>query len=401
MKPGISKYMRNLDKSYENVLSFELAILPGVIFVGCYIAPSDSPYYDGAIFGHLQSLIKRDESKKLFIMGDLNSRVGSPADLQVENEKCVYNGVEDLTVNSNGKCMLQLCEDCNLVIINNLKYRERHFKSNLSFWKKKNWISEPDVFIASDSCVQHISSFNICQRYNGKLLYSDHALVELILKLDDIDVPVDLLKMRANNLGRTIHESANIRIEKSLRLSQCSLEKLSQYFLDHLPPTINEVDKVDTLFNNLNRVVMDAMRANKEETPTEPAPWGNDERWKRLLKDNDCKKIWRSIGWNGVIEEMNAVTPADQEFKMHFEQLLNPPKLHDEEQFDTSDCPYIPILDDPIEEVEVIEAAESSKESKSFIGGQIHRSGYRVSKNDLMKTKKPKLALLTIGPVCQ
>ena len=71
MKPGISKYMRNLDKSYENVLSFELAILPGVIFVGCYIAPSDSPYYDGAIFGHLHSLIKRDETKKLFIMGDL------------------------------------------------------------------------------------------------------------------------------------------------------------------------------------------------------------------------------------------------------------------------------------------------------------------------------------------
>ena len=33
--------------------------------------------------------------------------------------------------------------------------------------------------------------------------------------------------------------------------------------------------------------------------------------------------------------------------------------------------------------------------------GQIHRSGYRVSKIDLMKTKKPILALLTIGPVCQ
>ena len=53
---------------------------------------------------------------------------------------------------------------------------------------------------------------------------------------------------------------------------------------------------------------------------------------------------------------------------MHFEQLLNPPDLEDDQQFDISVCPYIPILDDPIEEVEVIEGAESSKESKSFIG---------------------------------
>ena len=33
-----------------------------------------------------------------------------------------------------------------------------------------------------------------------------------------------------------------------------------------------------------------------------------------------------------------------------------------------SDAPYIPLLDDPIKETEVVEAAESCKESKSFIG---------------------------------
>ena len=53
---------------------------------------------------------------------------------------------------------------------------------------------------------------------------------------------------------------------------------------------------------------------------------------------------------------------------MHFEQLLNPTESEDESQIDTSSCPYIPILDDPIDEVEVSEAAESCKESKSFVG---------------------------------
>ena len=368
MKPGICKYLRKLDKSYENVLSFELAILPGILFVGCYIAPSDSPYYDSAIFGYLQSLMKRDGNKKILIMGDLNSRVGSPASLEIANEKCAYEGVEDITVNKNGQCMLELCEDNKLVILNNLKFGDQHFKSKLSFRKKKNWISEPDVIVVSESCVQHVESFNMLQRYNGKLLYSDHAMVELTLNLKDMGIPVDLLRRRANNLGRTIHECNPIRIERSLHLKQCNSEKLSQYFLEHPPPTINPNDNVDVLLDGLNRVVIDTMKANKEETLVEPSPWGNAERWKRLLLDNDHKKIWRSIGWNGDIVEENTDTPSDAEFRMHFEQLLNPPGGEGEDEPDTSNSPYIPLLDDPIEEVEVIEAAESSKESKSFVG---------------------------------
>ena len=81
IKPGLCKYVQKLDRTYENVLAFELSIVPDIIFIGCYIAPSDFPYYDAAVFGHLQSLLKKDESKKAFIMGDLNSRVGLPMEL--------------------------------------------------------------------------------------------------------------------------------------------------------------------------------------------------------------------------------------------------------------------------------------------------------------------------------
>ena len=107
MKPGISKYLTNLDKSYENVLSFELSIIPDTVFVGCYISPIDSPYYDGAVFGYLQSLLRRDGSKKIFIMGDLNSRVGTPTGLKIGSERCVYVDGEDTVVNKNGQRMLE------------------------------------------------------------------------------------------------------------------------------------------------------------------------------------------------------------------------------------------------------------------------------------------------------
>ena len=95
---------------------------------------------------------------------------------------------------------------------------------------------------------------------------------------------------------------------------------------------------------------------------------GNAERWKRLLDGNDLKKIWKSIGWNGCIEDAKEEVPSDEDFRIHFEQLLDPPNTETEEIADVSDAPYIPLLDDPIEEVEVVEAAESCKESKSFIG---------------------------------
>ena len=266
MKPSISKYVRNLDKSYENVVSFELAIFPNILFIGCYISPEDSPYYDGAVFGHLQSLVNNDRSKKVIIMGDLNSRIGVPTNIFAGREKCVYEGVEDITVNKNGKCVLQLCEDNKLVILNNLKHGAKHFKSNLSFRKKANWISEPDIAIVSDTSVQHIASFNMIQRYNGKLLYSDHALVDIAMDAENIGMSVELLNTRANNLGRSVHESVTIRVEKSLRLAQCNKENLKQYFLNNLPPTIHADVNVDILLSHFSRVVTDAMRENKEVT---------------------------------------------------------------------------------------------------------------------------------------
>ena len=58
----------------------------------------------------------------------------------------------------------------------------------------------------------------------------------------------------------------------------------------------------------------------------------------------------------------------DEEFKIHSEQLLNPQEMVADDLHDTSDSPYTPILNDLIEQIEVMEAAECSKESKSFIG---------------------------------
>ena len=71
-------------------------------------------------------------------MGDLNSRIGIPKDLYIRKEKCVYEGVEDVSLNINGKAILDLCEETRMVAVNNLKVDDRHFKSKSSFRKKTN-----------------------------------------------------------------------------------------------------------------------------------------------------------------------------------------------------------------------------------------------------------------------
>ena len=103
---NLAQFVKNLDRSYENVISFELECMENIVFVGCYIPPDDSPYYDTAIFGHVQSLVKNGGGKTFFVMGDLNSRVGTPKN----------KDSKDIRVNRNGRRLLELCDETKLII---------------------------------------------------------------------------------------------------------------------------------------------------------------------------------------------------------------------------------------------------------------------------------------------
>ena len=96
---------------------------------------------------------------------------------------------------------------------------------------------------------------------------------------------------------------------------------------------------------------------------TEPEQWGNEAKWTRLLKNNDLRTIWEAIGWNGeLLESDETSVPSDEEFKMHFEKLLNPEDLEETEHICVNDSPYIPILDDQITVNEVIETVSEQRE---------------------------------------
>ena len=369
IKPFYVQFLKNLDRSYENVISFELEFLPDIVFLGIYITPKDSPYYDGAIFGYIQSVLKKDTSKIVYVIGDLNSRVGNPVDLYFEDNLLEYDDCDDLAVNENGKCLLDMCRGNNVAVVNNLKYGDKHFKTQLSFRKKNRWISEPDILVTSRSGVDLIDTFETIQYYDGKHLYSDHALLHLVIDLEKVKISTSLLKQRADYLGASVYDSNPIQIQKSLRVAQCNKDAIISYFDETEPPNLIGNETIDDVVNEFTTNIIKVIKDNKLVRRMEPEQWGNQAKWTRLLKNNDLRTIWKAIGWNGELSESNETSvPSDEEFKMHFEKLLNPEELEETELIHANDSPYIPILDDQITVNEVIETVSEMKENKSYIG---------------------------------
>lgn len=91
-------------------------------------------------------------------------------------------------------------------------------------------------------------------------------------------------------------------------------------------------------------------------------------RWKRLLDRGDPKTIWSAIDWKGKVSEGIFEGPEDDQFKTHFEELLNPRVNEDEEDSDFAEAPYIPVLDDPFTINELMDVVKCLKTNKSFIG---------------------------------
>lgn len=86
------------------------------------------------------------------------------------------------------------------------------------------------------------------------------------------------------------------------------------------------------------------------------------------MDTNDGKLIWKSINWKGSVECNDAENPDDEQFKEHFEKLLNPPDVENLDNDVPESAPYIPILDDPFTPSELDQALCNMNTNKSYSG---------------------------------
>ena len=213
-----------IDKSYEGVITFEMNNLPFVTFVLCYVTPDDSPYYDKAFFGHLHSILNEKKENVYVIFGDLNARTSTP-DLTSVSPALRYPTCLDDRTNHNGRLLINLCKDNQMVIVNNLCSAGKQFASNLSYRKGLQWVSELDYCVISLKGLKFVDSFDMMQTIEGSKLPSDHAMVKVGLKFNECSVPSEVLRCRAGDLGRCVYErDEQVVLRKSVKISNVDKE---------------------------------------------------------------------------------------------------------------------------------------------------------------------------------
>ncbi|MPC74570.1 hypothetical protein E2C01_068933 [Portunus trituberculatus] len=77
----------------------------------------------------------------------------------------------------------------------------------------------------------------------------------------------------------------------------------------------------------------------------------NVGRWERLLEDKDDVRVWKAVNWKGEYgydQGKDEQCPSDEEFKKHFEAVLNPPDVVNLSHTDVTTITSVPVLDEPI-----------------------------------------------------
>ena len=128
------------------------------------------------------------------------------------------------------------------------------------------------------------------------------------------------------------------------------------------PPDLSVVPgDVDQIMDSINTQLTGCALHAKKSTKASGAR--SHIGWKKLAAEDDSKKIWQAINWNGsVVNGKNDEMPSDEEFKQHFENLLSPPEA---EIAHPVDGPHIPLTDDPFSPEEVDTVIRKLKPNRS------------------------------------
>ena len=131
-----------VDVKMKDQIWLRLSHLANVLLGFVYVPPTDSQYFNPISFSYMQEKIIRGEEEncRVLILGDLNARFGPsvrdilPSIVVPGSDNCTYPVIPDQVnrPNDNAQTMSTICMEQKLVVINNLKIGEKHFKSNLT-----------------------------------------------------------------------------------------------------------------------------------------------------------------------------------------------------------------------------------------------------------------------------
>ena len=143
-----------------------------VLLISIYIPPSNSIYYDESYFENLDLIYNTFRSHSIIILGDLNSRCGTPI-----QSKRTYANNPDTVINSNGSKLNRWLCGKELYILNGYKTDTKQFASNFTFFRGKSR-SQNDLILSN--AIDMVNSLDILERE----CYSDHTLLLLRINMN-------------------------------------------------------------------------------------------------------------------------------------------------------------------------------------------------------------------------
>ena len=181
------------------------------------------------------------ETGNMLVMGDFNARVGTPDLVDNDNIPYVYSGIEDNTVNARGRSLVNMCSNNDMIITNHLKYNNKQLGGNLSFKRRGHWISELDLCLAKQGCLNQIVDVYIRQ----DILGSGHAPLCVTLGIPTATLTsINALTNRASMLGQTYNHTKEIkRLEKSRSYKTIDMQNFNRLMHDITPPYLPMVNQ--------------------------------------------------------------------------------------------------------------------------------------------------------------
>ena len=255
VKSSLADDINQVDTDTEGQIWIVLSKWPSLKLGGVYIPPDDSPHYHPVQYGAFARYTS--DAGKVVAMGDFNARVGTPIITDASGNSYQYRGVKDDYINSHGRTLVNVCNNNSMVIANHLCYNGRNLGGELSFKRRSTWISEIDLCLVKDRCIDLIRNISVHQDIVG----SDHAPLTVTLATDSLTTssPAELLQ-RAAALGQMYEVTPQRKLPKSVNHGRIDVEGFSNTLQEIAPPNLEEdrvaVD-VDKLITEVCRTIMD------------------------------------------------------------------------------------------------------------------------------------------------
>ena len=273
------------------------------------------------MFASINALVI-DSEDSFIIMGDMNAKVPNREILVKDYANMSFKPCKD-NCNFNGEVLQDMCAGCNLLLLNNLKYNEKQFSDQLTFRKKARWVSQLDVCLISTDLIDEVVALEINQDVT---LPSDHAIVTLKMCFRPRLLPIEAVLKRSKLLTESIEEKdeSTVKGRRPIPLRRIdTVAFLTRAVMEYppQPPDILDSENFEVYCEGMYKALYDISTTSISK---EEKVWNtNLSRWSRLLESNDPKIIWGAINWKGDIVDTSQPEPSEQEFKNHFEKLLN------------------------------------------------------------------------------